>query len=161
MPFARLLNVRQHFPDRQIRDIPATITRELAQANFGANLKQGSPIAIGVGSRCIANLSTIVRSVVDFWKSRGFAPFIFPAMGSHGAATAEGQASVLAHYGIDEKNMGCAVRSSLDVVPVGATADGIEAFIDKTAFDAAGIFLIGRDRSAPGAACAEGRGKLR
>jgi hypothetical protein len=144
MPFARLLNVRQHFPDRQIRDIPATITRELAQANFGANLKHGSPIAIGVGSRGIANLATIVRSVIDFWKSRGFAPFIFPAMGSHGAATAEGQASVLAHYGIDEKNMGCPVRSSLDVVPVGATADGIDAFIDKSAFDAAGIFLIGR-----------------
>jgi hypothetical protein len=144
MPFARLLNVRQRFPNRAIRDIPGTISRELAQANFGANLKPGSPIAIGVGSRGIANLATIVRSVVDFWKSRGFAPFIFPAMGSHGAATAEGQASVLAHYGVDEKNMGCPVRSALEVVSVGATADGIEAFLDKSAFDAAGIFLIGR-----------------
>lgn len=144
MPFPRLFNVRQNFPDRRVRDIPGTISHEMAAAHAGASLPPGSRIAIGVGSRGIANLATIVRSVVDFWKSRGFEPFIFPSMGSHGAATAEGQASVLAHFGIDEKSMGCPVRSALDVVSAGSTADGIEAFIDKNAFDAAGIFLIGR-----------------
>ena len=144
MPFARLLNIRQNFPDRRVRDIPGTISRELAGAGFGAKLGPGSRIAIGVGSRGIANLAQIVRGAVDFWKSRGFEPFIFPAMGSHGAATAEGQANVLAHFGIDERTMGCPVRSSLEVIAAGRTADGIEAFIDKNAFEAAGIFLIGR-----------------
>src|SRR5580698_4703369 len=102
MPFSPLLNVRQHFPDRSIQDIPTTIARELAQSGFADRLKPGGRIAVGVGSRGIANLATIVRSVVDFWKSRGFKPFLFPAMGSHGAANAEGQAAVLHHFGITE-----------------------------------------------------------
>jgi hypothetical protein len=144
MPFARLLNVQQHFPDRSVRDIPGTISRELSTARFGATLAPGARIAIGVGSRGIANIATIVRSVVDYWKSRGFHPFLFPAMGSHGAATAQGQADVLAHYGVHESAMGCPVVSALDVVPLGSTGDGIEAFMDKSAHDAAGVFLIGR-----------------
>src|SRR5579885_2330145 len=142
MPFARMLTVRQHFPDRSLKDIPGTVVSELTP--LAANLRPGGRIAIGVGSRGIANISTIVRSVVDFFKSRGFAPFIFPAMVSHGAATAEGQSSVLAHYGIDEAHTGCPVVSSLDVVPLGATPDGIEAFMDRSAFEADGVFLVGR-----------------
>ena len=144
MPFSRLLTVRQHFPDRHIADIPGTIAAELSNSDFGSRLKPGSTVAIGVGSRGIANLATIVRSVVDFWKARGFKPFIFPAMGSHGAATAEGQAHVLADYDIQEASMGCPVVSSLEVVPLGATPDGIEVFMDKNAYSAGGVFLIGR-----------------
>lgn len=144
MSFSRLLNVHQKFPDRRIADIPGTIHKELASAGFGDHLKPGARIAIGVGSRGIANIATIVRAAVDYWKSRGFSPFLFPAMGSHGAATAEGQADVLAHYGISEATMGCPVLSSLDVVPLGSTPDGIEAFMDKNAFASDGVFLIGR-----------------
>ena len=144
MPFSRLLNVRQHFPDRGISDIPDAVQRELSTSGFGQALKPGARIAIGVGSRGIANIATIVRSAVDFWKSRGFQPFLFPAMGSHGAATAAGQAEVLAHYGIDEASMGCPVLSALEVVSLGKTADGIEAFMDRNAYLADGVFLIGR-----------------
>jgi hypothetical protein len=144
MAFARLLNVHQHFPDRRVRDLSGTISKELVSAEFGAGVAPGSRIAIGVGSRGIANQAAIVRAVVDYWKSRGFRPFLFPAMGSHGAATAEGQADVLAHYGIHEAAMGCPIESALDVVPLGSTADGIEAFMDQRAHSAAGVFLIGR-----------------
>src|ERR1700693_5993671 len=144
MAFARLLNVHQHFPDRRVRDIPGAISCELATAEFGATLKPGARVAIGVGSRGIANLAAIVRSVVDFWKASGFGAFLFPAMGSHGAATAEGQADVLAHYGIIEETMGCPVVSSLEVVSVGHTAEGIEAFMDRNAFESDGIMLVGR-----------------
>src|SRR5215475_6308616 len=133
MSFPRLLSVRQHFPDRRIADIPGTIQRELSTSGFGAALKPGAKIAIGVGSRGIANLATIVRSVVDFWKSKGCQPFLFPSMGSHGAATAEGQRDVLAKYGVHEAAMGCPVISALDVVSMGNTPDGIEAFMDKSA----------------------------
>lgn len=101
-------------------------------------------MAIGVGSRGITNLATIVRGVVDYFKSHGLHPHIFPAMGSHGAATAQGQADVLAHYGITESTMGCPVISQLDVVPIGSTPDGIETFMDKSAYDADGVMLIGR-----------------
>jgi hypothetical protein len=86
----------------------------------------------------------IVRAVVDYWKSRGAQPFIFPAMGSHGAANAEGQAEVLHHYGIDAATMGCPIISQLDVVSLGTTADGIEAFMDRVAYDSDGVMLVGR-----------------
>ena len=144
MEFSPLLLVRQHFPDRSLKDIPGEVQRQLSTAQFGSRLKPGSRVAIGVGSRGIRNLATIVRSVVDYWKAQGCQPFLFPAMGSHGAATAEGQADVLAHYGIHEAAMGCPVISQLEVVSLGSTADGIEAFMDKKAFDSDGVMLIGR-----------------
>ena len=99
---------------------------------------------IGVGSRGIANIATITRAAVDYWKSQGCRPFIFPSMGSHGGATAEGQADVLAHFGIHEATMDCPVVSSLDVVPTGRTPDGIETFMDRSAFESDGVMLIGR-----------------
>mgnify|MGYP000950066611 CR=1 FL=1 len=136
--------VRQKFPDRRIHDVAAAVGTELNASDFGARLRPGSKVAIGVGSRGIANIATIVRSVVEFWKLRGCEPFIFPAMGSHGAATAEGQADVLAHYGIHEATMGCPVVSQLEVVSLGETPEGIEAFLDKMAFESDGVFLVNR-----------------
>ena len=117
---------------------------ELGNADFVSRVPTGARIAIGVGSRGISNLATIVKSVVDFWKEQGARPFLFPAMGSHGAATAEGQADVLAHYGIDEATMGVPVVSSLDVVSVGKTAEGMEVFMDKNAYQSDAVFLVGR-----------------
>jgi len=139
-----MLLVRQNFPDRSVANIPGTVAKELSTAAFAARLKPGSRVAIGVGSRGIGNIATIVRAVADYWKSYGMKPFIFPAMGSHGAATAEGQADVLAHYGIIEETMGCPVISSLEVVPVGKTPDGIQAFMDRNAFSSDGVMLVGR-----------------
>src|SRR5262245_60737222 len=141
MALPRTVLVKQNFPDRRIADIPAEVQKELSGSALGANLKPGSRIAIGVGSRGITNIATIVRAVADYWKSRGMQPFIFPAMGSHGAATAEGQADVLAHYGIHEATMGIPVISSLGVVSVGKTPDGIEAFMDQNAFESDGVML--------------------
>ncbi len=144
MDFPRLLLVRQNFPDRSIREIRPAVLSELVDSPFGARTKPGARVAIGVGSRGISNIATITRAVVDFWKSKGARPFIFPAMGSHGAATAEGQADVLAHYGIIEATMGCPVISSLEVVPVGRTPQGIEAFMDRNAYESDGVMLVGR-----------------
>jgi hypothetical protein len=136
--------VRQNFPDRSIRDVAGEVHKQLAASPFGQRLKPGAQVAIGVGSRGINNIATIVRAVVEYWKAQGMQPFIFPAMGSHGAATAEGQADVLAHYGIIEQTVGCPIRSQLEVVSLGKTADGIEAFMDKLAYESDGVMLIGR-----------------
>ena len=144
MPFSRLLTVRQKFPDRRLRDVPGSVQETLAAAGFAERAKPGAEVAIGVGSRGISNIATITRAVVDYWKTAGAKPFIFPAMGSHGAASAEGQADVLAHYGIIEETMGCPIRSSLDVVPVGTTPDGIHVVLDKLAHASDGIMFIGR-----------------
>jgi hypothetical protein len=144
MPFSRLLSVKQNFPDRRVHDIPGTIAAELKASGVASKLKPGSRVAIGVGSRGIHNVATIAKAVVEFWKAAGMRPFLFPAMGSHGAATAEGQADVLAHYGIHEATMGCPVISQLDVVSLGKTPEGIEAFMDRNAFESDGVFLVNR-----------------
>ena len=144
MDFPRLLLVRQSFPDRSLHDLRTVVADELAHSALAGRWQPGARIAIGVGSRGIRNIATIVRSVVDFGKSTGARPFLFPAMGSHGAATAEGQAGVLAHYGITEETMGCAVVSSLDVVSLGRTHEGIEVFMDRNAYESDGVMLVGR-----------------
>jgi len=144
MEFPRLFLVRQNFPDRRLPDVAAEVQRQLAASGFVAHLEPGSRVAIGVGSRGITNIATITRAAVAYWKSQGMRPFIFPAMGSHGAATAEGQADVLAHYGIVEDTMGCPIVSSLDVVPLGKTHEGIQTYMDRNAYESGGVMLVAR-----------------
>lgn len=144
MPLPRMLPVRQHFPDHSIADVRGEVLRQLTAHEFASRATPGARIAIGVGSRGISNIATITRAAADYWKSQGCQPFIFPAMGSHGGATAEGQADVLAHYGIHEATMDCPVISSLDVVSMGSTPEGIATFMDRSAFESNGVMLIGR-----------------
>src|SRR4051812_31248703 len=144
MNLPRFVLAEQFFPNRAIANIPDHIRQELSSSNIARRVPKGARIAIGVGSRGISNIGTIVKSVVEFWKEKGTHPFIFPAMGSHGAATAEGQADVLAHYGIHEATMGAPVISSLDVVPLGKTPEGAETFMDRNAYESDGVFLVPR-----------------
>jgi hypothetical protein len=144
MQFPRLLVARQKFPDRRLPDVAAEVRSRLAASGFASRLKPGSRVAIGVGSRGIHQIATIVRNVVQYWKDAGMQPFLFPAMGSHGAASAAGQADVLAHYGITEATMGCSIVSQLSTVSLGKTADGIEAFMDRVAYESDGVMLVGR-----------------
>jgi hypothetical protein len=144
MQFPHLLLVRQSFPNHRIPDVAAEVRKQLSPSGFAGRLKPGARVAIGVGSRGIHNIATIVRNVVQYWKDQGMSPFIFPAMGSHGAASAEGQADVLAHYGIVEETMGCPIVTQLEVVSLGKTADGIEAFMDRKAYESDGVMLVGR-----------------
>lgn len=143
MEFPRFLIVRQRFPDRSIKDIPIHVRETLGRSGMAARLRPGSSVAIGVGSRGIANNQAIVRAAVQWWKDQGMRPFIFPAMGSHGAATARGQGQVLAKYGITEPEVGCPVLSSLTVVQLGE-ADGIPVCMDALAHAADGVMLCGR-----------------
>jgi hypothetical protein len=144
MAFSKMLTVLQHFPDRRLADVAGSVRQELEQSGFAQRVPAGASVAIGVGSRGIANIATITRAAVEYWKSKGAQPFIFPAMGSHGAATAEGQSDVLAHYGIIEETVGCPIRSSLETIALGATPEGINTFLDRHASQSDGIMLIGR-----------------
>lgn len=108
------------------------------------HLPAGSTVAVGVGSRGIAQIDTIVATLVACLKERGLRPFLFPAMGSHGAATAKGQAEVLAKFGLSGERVGCPVRSSLAVVELGRTPEGIDVVADRTAFRADAIVLVAR-----------------
>ena len=140
----RLLLVRQRFPDRRLAEVGAHARRELEASGLASRLQPGARVAIGVGSRGIANIDAIVNSVVQYWRAHDMAPFIFPAMGSHGAATPEGQADVLARFGITEASMGCPVVSQAEVISLGKTNDGIEVFMDAAAHASDGVMIVGR-----------------
>lgn len=139
-----LLPVRQNFTRRALPDVAGAVRRELDASGIAASLSPGARVAIGAGSRGVSNIDTIVRTVVEFFRTNGFRPFIFPAMGSHGGGTAEGQAGTLAHYGIDEATMGCPIVSSLDVLSLGESNLGVETFVSRDAWNADAIFLINR-----------------
>jgi hypothetical protein len=141
---SRLLLVRQNFPDLRLADVRCEARQQLEQSGFAARLQPGARVAVGVGSRGIADIAAIVQSVVQYWRDHGMAPFIVPAMGSHGAATAEGQAHVLARLGMTEQSMGCPVISRVEVVSLGRTEDGIDVVMDATAHAADAVMLVGR-----------------
>ncbi len=141
---SRLLIVRQKFPDVRLPDVHEETRRQMDQSGFAEQLKPGARVAIGVGSRGIANIAAIVQGVVEYWRSRDMVPFIFPAMGSHGAATPEGQADVLARFGITEPSIGCPIISRLEVVSLGKTSDGVEVFMDAAAHGADAVMIVAR-----------------
>jgi hypothetical protein len=137
-----LIKIRQKFPDRHLVDIAEAVHREIAP--LAAAVPAGSRIAITAGSRGIANLSLIIRTVVHDLRALGIFPFIVPAMGSHGGATAEGQREVLAGYGITEELVGAPVLSSMDVVELPRGDLDHRIFQDRLAFEADGIIVINR-----------------
>src|SRR2546425_4765755 len=105
MAWPRMLRIRQTFPRSRVADIPRTVAQALGAA--GLPIKGGDAVAVGAGSRGIANIDVIVGAAVRWLRDLGARPFVFPAMGSHGGGTPEGQLAVLAHYGITEATMGC------------------------------------------------------
>jgi hypothetical protein len=144
MKLSRVVPVLQRFPSRKIHDVGAAVREELAASKTGAELKAGSRVAIGAGSRGVSNIATIVRATVAHFREIGMQPFVIPAMGSHGGGTAQGQLDVLAHYGVTEADVGCPIVSCLDVVTLGSTPEGIETYIDRKGFESDGVFLINR-----------------
>jgi hypothetical protein len=142
--FPRMARVKQRFPRPVLNDIPAAISSELAALRLEERIKPGDTVALTAGSRGIANIATIVRAAVDHVKRLGAVPFVFPAMGSHGGATPEGQAEVLHHYGITEETMGCPIRCTMDVVEVGQLENGTPVYLDGYAREADHVGIINR-----------------
>lgn len=139
----KMFKVRQKFNRDHINkeDIPEIISKLLNDEKFASRVRPGMRIAITAGSRGIANVALITKSIVDFVKSRGAQPFIVPAMGSHGGATAEGQIEILTGYGITEEYLGCPIISSMEVTKIGVNEEGGDVFIDKNAAAADGIIV--------------------
>lgn len=137
-----LIKIKQQCPDNSLANVPSEVSKEMLRLQ--PLIKPGSTIAIAVGSRGIKNLVPVVRKVADFIKENHAKPFIIPAMGSHGNATAEGQAEILAGYGIEERTMGIPVRSSMEVVELSEGNQPVPVFMDKFAWQSDGVILINR-----------------
>ena len=139
--FPEFLRVRQVLDTPTLTDIPAAVAAELDSLHLPL---VGRRIAVTAGSRGIANIAQITRCIVDYVKSHGGTPFIVPAMGSHGGATAEGQREVLRHYGISEKTMDCPVEATMETVLLGYTENGAPVHFDKAAYESDGIIVCNR-----------------
>ena len=138
----RLVHVQQNFPRPAPLDLRATLAAEFEKLR--PRIKPNARIAVGVGSRGITHLKEIIAEVLALLRAAGAEPFIFPAMGSHGGATPEGQREILASYDITEESMHTPIRASLEVKQVGVTADGKPVWCSVEALAADGIVLVNR-----------------
>ncbi len=144
MSYPKMYALRQIFDRVREEDVRGAVTREVDKMAPRVNVKRGARVAITVGSRGIRNIAIIARAVVDGVRALGGQPFIFPAMGSHAGATAEGQAAVLHHYGVTEEAMGCPILSSMAAVQIGQSKEGIPVFLDKHASEADHVVVLNR-----------------
>lgn len=122
-----------------LADIREAVREALQEVEFPSGT-----VAVGVGSRGVGRLDEIVATLVQALQEAGAEPFILPAMGSHGASTAEGQAEVLRHFGISEDRMGCPVRATMETVEVGRTPSGVPVYMDKNAWEADAVVVVNR-----------------
>jgi hypothetical protein len=144
MNIPAMVRIRQHFDTHSIEDIPAAVRSEISKIALQQIITPGNSVAITAGSRGIANIKTILAEVVGELKRIGAEPFIVPAMGSHGGATGEGQRKIIEHYGITEAAMNAPIKSSMEVVQIGTTADGVPVLLDRNAYQADHIVVVNR-----------------
>ncbi|MBM4436735.1 MAG: DUF2088 domain-containing protein [Actinobacteria bacterium] len=136
--------VRQTFDRAELTDFEAVLAAKVRARLAALGLAPGARIAIGVGSRGISPIAAVVRTLLAELEAAGAAPFIVPAMGSHGGGTAEGQARVLAGYGIDSAHLGVPVVATMDTVVLGRSALGAEVHLSAAAHAVDGVVVIGR-----------------
>lgn len=144
--YPRLLPVRQQLYSNPVEDIPGAVRQAVDAAAPAGRIKQGQRIAITAGSRGVANIPLVLKTVVEVVRERGGEPFLFPSMGSHGGATDQGQAELLDRvFGISEKTMGCPVLSSMEVVELGRTPEhDVPVYVDEHVAKADGILVVNR-----------------
>lgn len=143
-----VVRVRQAIETDPLNDIEAAIRGGVAKLDLASKTRPGQTVAVGCSSRGIANYGGIVAHTVTALKDAGLKPFLFPCMGSHGAATAEGQRQVLISQGIDPAELGVTIESSLDVDQLATLDDlGIPILVDRHANGADHIVLINRVKS--------------
>jgi hypothetical protein len=142
--FPQIFRLRQTFDATRIDDVPLAVHAQLARLELGKRVRPSQSVAVTAGSRGIANIAEIIRAIVEHLKGLGAKPFIVPAMGSHGGATAEGQRRLIESYGVTEPVVGCPIRSSTETVVIGRAAEGFPIHFDRLAFEADHVVLCNR-----------------
>lgn len=142
--FPKIVKVEQCFDSSHIENIEEYIKENLLNVEGYNKIKEGQSVVVTAGSRGIHGIDLITRTVCQMVKEKGAHPFIVPAMGSHGGATAEGQLQMLETLGITEEKMGVPIKSSMQVVKISELKDGRPVYLDKYADEADGIILINR-----------------
>ena len=146
MPLPRFFKVRQQLPRDRLQDVAAAVRAELGRIGLASRLKPRASVAITAGSRGIAQIPLVIRTVADVVRELcpGCEPFVVPAMGSHGGATVEGQRRVLAEYGITEQSVNAPIRASMDALELGQLPSGARVFFDANAARADATIVVNR-----------------
>ncbi len=134
----------QSYPPSRTLDFPSLLEQQFTQSGLRESIKPGMRIALGVGSRGITNLKEIVKAALGVLTNAGARPFIVPAMGSHGGATAQGQIEMLAEYGVTSQSMGVPIDASMEVRKIGTAFDGLDVVFSVPAFAADGVIVLNR-----------------
>jgi hypothetical protein len=142
--FPPLALLRQELDSERVEDAASAVRAALAPLDLGARVRPGQSVAVGAGSRGIDRLDQVLGALCHVLCELGARPFVFPAMGSHGGATAEGQRNVLAALGVHEQALGCPVVSSQETVRLGDCALGLPVHVDAAAARADHIVVINR-----------------
>lgn len=142
LPEGALLAVRRESP--VVADVPAAVAATLEVLDVAGRIRPGDTVALTGGSRGIADVVPALRTVVERVRALGATPFLVPAMGSHGGATAEGQRAVLAGYGMTPEALGCEVRASMDTVDLGPSPRGLPVLTDRLAHEADHLLVVNR-----------------
>ncbi len=142
--FPKMIRVKQKFNNQRVSNISHQITQQIKDLSPNMSILPGQTVAVACSSRGLTDYPEIVKAIVDNLKKMKLKPFLVPAMGSHGAGTAAGQERVLLHLGLTQEAVGAKIMSSLDVVELGKTKEGIPVMVDRFAFEADHIVLINR-----------------
>ncbi|QGQ46147.1 lactate racemase domain-containing protein [Metabacillus sediminilitoris] len=140
----KMVKVRQKFYAPQLADVAGEVQKAIKEAGVLSRISDNDRVAIAVGSRGVADLPILVRETAAAVKKAGGKPFIVPAMGSHGGATAEGQIDVLHQLGVTEEAVGAPIRSSMEVEKLGVLPNGLPVYMDKIAYESDKIIVINR-----------------
>ncbi len=144
MEFPRLVTVRQTLHSDPLADPAGRVDSGLEALDLPGELPSGSRVAVAVGSRNIDGLDAVVSRLIERLFEAGCSPFVVPAMGSHGGATAGGQVAVLRSLGVDWQRLGAPIVSSMQAVMLGTTPGGVEAYIDRNALESDAIIVVNR-----------------
>jgi len=142
--FPEVQLVRQIAPQPSLADVAAEVRRQWLASKTAKRLKPGMKVAVGCGSRGLANYLPIAKATVDALKELGVKPFVVAAMGSHGGATAEGQRELLASYDLDEAHLGVPVVTDMDAATIGTNSWGEPVWWDKNALAADAVVTVSR-----------------
>ncbi|HEV7662847.1 MAG TPA: DUF2088 domain-containing protein, partial [Chloroflexota bacterium] len=144
LPLPRFFPIRQELPGDRVEDVAATVRAELERIGLAARMQPGWSVAITAGSRGIADIPLVIRTIAEVVRQAGGEPFVVPAMGSHGGATPEGQRHVLAEYGITEHSVGAPIRATMDTVELGTLPSGAIVHFDANAARANATIVVNR-----------------
>src|SRR5262249_11378366 len=134
----------QRLPNDHVADVAAAVRAEWRRLDLAQRVQPGASVAITAGSRGIADIDLVLRTVVELVRELGGVPFILPAMRSHGGATVEGQRHVLAEYGITEKSVGAPIRATMEAVELGQLPNGAQVWFDAYAAAADATIVVNR-----------------